>query len=115
MFRILLWAALSASGTYLLFIFYLAVMNLKRVRDMGQLTVFTKILGYPILVIGLLLDFISNVVLFSVLFLEPPREITVTSRLSRHYDPLDNRWRSRLAAWFKHLLDPFDPAGWHIK
>jgi hypothetical protein len=111
----ILWAAASLLSTYLLFIFYLAVMNLKRVRDMGQLTTFAKVLGYPVLFVGLLMDFISNVLLFSVLFIEPPREFTVTSRLSRHYDPLDNDWRSRLAGWFKHHLDPFDPVGWHIK
>ncbi len=56
---IALWYILWALAvTYALFIFYAAVMNIKRVRDMGKLTKLGMAFGYPTLIIGLLLFFL---------------------------------------------------------
>lgn len=99
--------------TYGLYVFYCAVMSIKRVRDMGKLTKLGMAFGYPTLVIGLLLDFLCNVFVMSPLFLELPRELTVTSRLKRH-NRSDSGWRTALARWFEPVLDPIDPSGDHI-
>lgn len=97
---------------YALWIFYLAVMSLKRARDAGLLTRTANAFGLPVLVIGLVLDFLANVLVLTVLLFELPRETTVTARLKRH-----NRgtgWRRAVAAWAEPLLDPYDPSGDHI-
>lgn len=99
---------------YALWVFYLAVMNLKRVKDAGKLGKVAAALGAPVLAVGLALDFLANVLVFTVLLLEPPREATVTARLKRHKRE-SRGWRLRVAQWFaSELLDHFDPDGVHI-
>lgn len=98
---------------YALWVFYLAVMNLKRAKDAGLLTPTAKAFGYPVLFLGLLLDFIANVFVLTLLLAELPREGTVTSRLKRH-NATSTGWRKAVAAWAEPLLDPFDPSGDHI-
>jgi uncharacterized membrane protein YhaH (DUF805 family) len=105
--------ALVFAVSYALWIFYLAVMNLKRVRDAGKLGTVAKVFGYPVLLVGYVLDVLVNVTLMTVLFLEIPRETTVTARLKRH-NRTGSGWRQRLAAWFEPLIDPYDPSGNHI-
>lgn len=103
------------ASVYVLWVFYLAVMNLKRAKDAGTISRMALWLGYPILLVGLLLDWMVNVVVFTALFVELPATFTelVTGRLKRHaYQP---GWRSSLAEWFaEHLLDDFDPSGRHV-
>lgn len=107
---IFLWMLLAF---WLLWVFYLAVMNLKRVRDTHGLSVAAKIMGYPALYIGILLDFLVNVTVCTVLFLELPKETLVTSRLQRHAN--GKGWRKSLAIWFgAALLNDFDPSGNHL-
>lgn len=100
---------------YPLWICYLAVMGLQRARDAGTLTRDARILGTPMLYIGLLIDFLYNVVICTVLFLELPRELLVTSRVSRH--KLHGQgFRKELATWIcVNMLDPYDPDGCHCK
>ena len=100
--------------TYALWVFYLAVMNLKRVRDAGKLGKVALALGMPVLFVGLLLDLLANVLVFSILLLEIPQETTVTARLKRHKAE-STGWRLRVINWFaSELLDHFDPSGTHI-
>lgn len=100
---------------YALWVFYLAVMNLKRARDTGRLTKTAERLGFPVLLLGYLLDFIGNMIPATLVFMELPREGLVTSRVQRHYDGPPT-WRRSVAVWFaENLLDPFDPKGYHIK
>lgn len=107
-------AALIVLGlTYALFVFYAAVMNIKRVRDMGRLSWFGKVLGYPTLLIGLVLDLAVNVLLMTPLLLELPRELTVTSRLKRHHRE-STGWRLAVVKFFEPVLDPLDPSGDHV-
>ena len=109
-----LYAFLIALGlTYGLYVFYAAVMNIKRVRDMGKLTTLGKVFGYPTLVIGLVLDLLVNVLVMSVILLEIPREFTVTSRLKRHHAE-STGWRLAVVLFFEPLLDPLDPSGDHV-
>lgn len=100
---------------YALWIFYLAIMNLKGARDRGKLTGVAYYMGLPMLAIGYFLDALSNFTVMWLLFWEVPHEWLVTDRLSRHiHDP--DSWRKKLAMWFGYnLLDPFDPSGQHLK
>lgn len=103
----------SILSFWVLWILYLAVMNLKRVRDAGALSKSAWVLGMPVLIIGLVLDFFVNATLMSLILLELPREGTVTSRLKRHFKN-STGWRLIVAKWFKSILDPYDPDGEHI-
>lgn len=98
---------------YALWIFYLAVMNLKRAKDAGLLSRTAKVLGYPVLIVGWVLDFIVNVAVMTVVLLEIPEELTVTARLKRH-NRESTGWRKAVVLWFEPLLDPYDPSGNHI-
>ena len=104
---------IGLGSTYTLWIFYLAVMNLKRAKDAGQLTATAKCLGYPVLIVGYLLDCFVNLSVMTILLLEIPQETTVTSRLSRHLNEGEG-WRKAIAAWAAPLLDVFDPSGAHL-
>lgn len=117
-------AILGFLALYILWIFYLAVMNLKRARDAGKLTRTAHYLGLPILYLGLALDCFVNLTVMTVLLFELPKvfnsrpilkkEWTVTARLQRHAHGAG--WRQKIALWFAaNLLDAFDPSGKHIK
>lgn len=110
----LAYAALIGLGaTYALWIFYLSVMSLKHAKDDGLLTTTAKVLGYPVLIVGYLLDCFVNVTVMTVLLLELPQETTVTARLKRH-NKTSGGWRKAVAVWAEPLLDPYDPSGDHI-
>jgi len=98
---------------YCLWIFYLAVMSLKRAKDSNMLTKTATAFAYPVLITGLFLDFIANIFVMTPMLLEFPRETTVTARLKRH-NKESTGWRKAIAAWAEPLLDPFDPSGDHI-
>lgn len=114
------WHLLTVVGvfvgsTYVLWMFYLAVMSLMRARDAGKLSRPAYILGLPILWTGLFIDCVVNIFVASVVFLEPPRELLVTSRLTRLVHR-NSGWRGKLALWVCiNLLDQFDPSGHHCK
>lgn len=106
----------GAGSIYVLWLFYLAVMNLKRAKDAGTISKTALYLGYPLLFIGLLLDMLVNTIVMSALLLELPRwnEILVTGRISRHAQ--QGGWRGDIARWLcESLLDRFDPSGVHCK
>jgi hypothetical protein len=108
--------ALALASFYVLWVLYLAVMNLQRARNAGTIAKPAYYLGLPLLYVGLLTDCLVNLVPVSVLFLELPRELLVTARLTRHAHSSATGWRHRLAVWFAlNLLDPFDPSGKHVK
>ena len=110
---ILGYVAYSLLAFWILWIFYLAVMNLSRARDAGTLSKSALYLGTPVLVIGLVLDFLINVFIMSLVLFELPKEGTVTSRLKRHFKN-STGWRLTIVKWFKSILDPYDPNGSHI-
>lgn len=100
---------------YVGWVLYLAVMALYRAKREGTLTRWTLALGYPILGVGLALDAFLNATLLSIIFLEPPREWTMTARLKRHARHDDRKWCIQVVQWFRQFVDPFDPSGTHIK
>lgn len=98
---------------WLLWSIYAAVMRLKQVREAGKLTTAMKVFGYPTLFVGLALDLLVNVFIGSPLFLELPRELTLSSRLWR-LSTTGSGYRQRVALWLRvNLLDAIDPAGTH--
>lgn len=110
----MIWWLLVIATPWVLWIFYTAVMRLAMVRDAGQLTQAMKVFGYPALFIGLVLDFFVNGLFGSVLFLELPNELTLSSRLTRLSNDASETWRRRWAIALRTaLLDNIDPAGVH--
>ncbi len=110
----MIYAAVTLLAVWLLFVFYAAVMALKRARDEGKLGPAMKCFAYPTLAVGLVLDVAVNLIVATVLFLELPRELLVTARLTRHFP--DDTWRGAFARWVCiHLLDALDPSGCHCK
>ena len=113
MTAVLTYLGLALGVTYALFVLYCAVMNIKRVRDMGKLSPIGYVFGWPTLVLGYALDVICNWFVMTVLFVEWPREATVTARLKRH-NRQSTGWRKRIVLFFEPLLDPLDPSGDHV-
>lgn len=109
----LYYLAFAIGGFYLLWILFLAVMNLARAKEAGKLTKTATILGTPVLIVGYVLDFLINVLVMTIVLLEPPGEMTVSERLKRH-NRESTGWRKAVAQWFEPLLDPYDPDGDHI-
>ena len=90
---------------YITWIFYLAIMSLKREKQVLTKTV--TYLAYPILFIGLLMDMIFNIFVGTIIFLEVPEQFLFTERCDSHLG--ENTWRGSLARWMcRNLLDPFD-------
>lgn len=109
--------AIALGTLYTLWFFYLAIMNLKRVKDSGRMTKFAYIVALPMAAFGYVLDIVVNIVIGSILFLELPhyKRLTLSARMSYHYEPDSDKWRSKLANWLaRNLLDAYDPSGQHI-
>lgn len=99
-------------GAYLLWVHFVAIMHLMHMRDDGLLTRSQRAIGYTALAVGLVLD-LALQVLISALFLELPREWTVSGRLWRLSNGAPG-WRQRLALLLRTaLLDTADPKGIH--
>lgn len=105
--------AIGLGSFYALWVFFLAVMGLSRAKKAGQLHKTAMVLGYPVLIVGYLLDAFVNVFVLTLILLEIPQELTVTARLKRHIKT-SHGWRLSVARWFIPLLDPFDPSGFHV-
>lgn len=102
------------ASCYLLYVFYAAVMNIQRVYEADLLnTMVGKALAYPTLIIGYTLDVFVNFVVCTVVFVELPKELTVTRRLRRHKNEKD--YRGWIARTLEPILDPLDPSGTHIR
>ena len=97
-----------------LWVLYLAVMNLQRARDAGTISHAVYRTALTLQYIGLFLDFVCNAVPFAILFVELPREWLVTSRIQRHASD-STGWRKSLAVWVAvNWLNPFSQSP-HIK
>src|SRR3990167_7859072 len=104
---------LAPASVYALWVLYIAVMGLQRARDAGKLSRVALALGYPVLFVGLALDALVNVFIFTFVLWSIPRELTVTARLTKHIEHGEG-WRQGLSLWFAStLLDAFDPRGIH--
>lgn len=108
-------AAAFLYSAYVLWVLYLAVMNLLRVHQAGKLSKLVYRLAMPLLVIALTVDVLFNLVFGTIGFLQLPhyKRLTLSARMD---DLIKNGsgWRKRNAIWFvAHLLEPFDTSGQH--
>jgi hypothetical protein len=91
---------------------YVLVMGLYRAYLDNRLSRAAKVLGFPYLAFGYVMDVSCNLTIATVVFLELPREGLVTQRLTRLQR--SSGWRQKVAFWVcTKLLDPFDPSGKH--
>ena len=106
-------AAQVVIALYVFWLFYLAIMSLYRANMNKTITPQAKVLGWPVIVVGALIDFLMNVTLFSLVFLEKPKELLLTQRMQRHIKR-GIGWRFKLSRWIcQGLLNAFDPTGSH--
>lgn len=94
---------------------YILVMGVYRAHLSGRLSRVGYALGLPWVVVGYVVDAVSQYTIATLLFLDTPRrrEHLVTDRLKR-YSNGPAGWRRTVAVWVcTHLLDMFDPSGDH--
>lgn len=92
---------------------FVMVMGFYRAKLDGRLTGILLYLAFPWYVLGWAIDFVSQMTLATVIFLDLPREALVTTRLQR-YVAGPTGWRRSTAVWIcESLLDVFDPSGDH--
>lgn len=84
---------------------FVAIMHARSKRQ--ELSLYWKVMLYPLAAIGLVLDVAFNVVFGSLMFLELPRELLFTSRCKRHFR--GHGRGQRLAAFWAKQLNQFDP------
>lgn len=106
-------ALIILADLYLFFILYVACMGMIRAHDEGKLNWLLWALCVPFVAMSWIIDVTHNVTLFSLIFGEWPRELTVTERLKRHVN--EHTYRGKIARWMAdNLLNPFDSTGDHL-
>lgn len=123
---ILWWAWSSIKLVFGTWIYFLAIMRLREMRDAGKMdysvspTLF--ICGRIALVIGLVMDVLVNYIVASVILMELPKlkEPLTTARLIRWYHSTDTSWwtihvRKQFVKFGQTMLDSADTTGQHIK
>lgn len=94
------------------YVLYVLVMGVYRAHLAQRLSLVAYVLLVPFVVLGFVVDVLTNIVIASVLFADPPRELLLTTRLQRYVNGAG--WRRTVAAWVcDTLLDPLDPRGEH--
>jgi len=109
-----LWAYGFLSGFWVLYVF---VMGLYRAKLDGSLTRTAWVVGFPWIVLAILVDWVVNWTIATLLFWDLPRSRSelVTGRFQRYLTG-DTGWRAKSASWVcSHLLDYLDPRGHHCK
>ena len=102
-----LWVALITFYTL-----YLAAVNLWDNRSLTSKWVL--VFGSPVLAVMLSIDFMMQISLFTLMFLDLPREPLVTDRLKRYRAITTPNWRTTIATIMcTQLLNPFDPTKHH--
>ena len=111
MINFIQYTAITLGSLWILWVFFLAIMCLKSVRDAGGLKRGDDAyyIGMSVLFVGFIIDFTVNVLL-SPIFLEPPFETTVTARVTRWKK--EPGYRGDFARWMcAKVLDPFQQGG----
>ena len=104
------WVAL---GLWLFWALYVFTMAVYRAKLAGRLRGINRVMAAPLVLQAAAVDVIANIVVAPIVFLDPPRELLVTSRMKR-YMAHEGGWRKRWAEWLcNSVLDPFDPDGDH--
>ena len=113
------WLVFGLVGTLVLYVGYGFAMAAKRARDLRLSQAWVVGVDAVIALPFLLLDFLLNLLFFSVLLLDfrPRYSFTlITARLCRYSeDPDERKFRKATADFFAAFLDGKDPSGDHIK
>lgn len=92
---------------------YVFTMGCYRAYLSGRLSGISKVMAYPIVAVAYSVDILVNVTVATIIFLDPPREFMLTSRL-RRYIKSSTDWRFVTAKYIcDNLLDIFDPKDYH--
>ena len=105
----------SFGSLFLLWLLWIVVSGLSRAQAEGRLSPHVIKVGTAVAYCALVWDVLCNVLICTWLFLDMPREATLSQRLRRLV--LTTGWRQRLALWFAvDLINPFsaDPSDPHI-
>lgn len=98
---------------YVFFILYVASMGMIRAHKEKKLNPMLWVMCVPFVVFSLIIDVLNNLFVFTLLFAELPKELTVTERLKRHVK--QHTFRGKLARLIgDSLLNSFDPTGNHL-
>lgn len=111
-----LYAVLAGVPAIILLEFlYIIVMGFDGANKQGKLAPWFVTFGKVFAAVSLVWDVICNVLWTSIIFLELPREATISQRLRRLVKGSPG-WRKDLALWFSiNLLNPFSYGKPHIK
>ncbi len=94
---------------------YVSVMWLQRLRDAGRLSPLQLKIGMAYTFVCLVIDVLANIFFTPFIFGELAQELTISQRLRRWVKSPDCRNR-RLAIWFSNkLLNPYSGDEPHIK
>jgi hypothetical protein len=118
--KILAWLGFAIAASYLLWLCYISVMSLRTQRNANRMTLLDKVFGYPTLVVGYALDMVVNAVILSIVLLELPDELVVTTRAKRwatswrdNPETGLNGWRQAVCVWLLRQITHHDPSGEH--
>ena len=105
-------ALLTLAALWAFWALYVFTMGLYRAFLKRRLSL---IMCSPVVALAFALDVVMQLTVFTIVFLELPRDPLVTYRLRRYMRELPpEHWRRRWTDYLcKHLLDPFDPTGSH--
>ena len=98
-----------------LWILYVSMMNIDRAMELGELPWQAKLMVYPTKFVFDMVEVVANTIVCTLIFLDLPKEFTVSDRLRRYYEDQNQaKWRMVLVNFVKPMLDPFDHKGPHI-
>lgn len=113
LYFLLAWPLLYLVHAVVTWIFFLALMRLLQMRDQGKITKYAMPFAKGLLGVGYFVDFSFNMH-STIAFLEIPKELLFSSRVSRLIKTTG--WRAKLSQFVcKNYLDPVDPSGCHCK
>lgn len=96
----------SFGSLFFFWLLWIVIMGLSRARDEGRLSPLMIKIGTATAYMGLVWDVLCNIFICSFLFIEFPREATLSQRLRRLV--MLTGWRSDLALWIAvNLVNPF--------
>ncbi len=112
LFLVLVFLLLAWGMMQVTFLFYLAIMN--AIRNKPNISKPAWVFIAPIALVGVIFDFLLNVVIMTVLFFDLPREFLFTKRLERYRTTQVGTRREKAACFIcEKLLNAFDPKNKH--
>lgn len=103
----------SVLSMWALWAFYVFTMGVYRLHLSKELKGINAILAWPLVFVAYAIDILVNITPATIMFLDLPRELLVTSRLQR-YMRQGSGWRCIVATYIcDNMLDIFDPKGNH--